>query len=98
MARNKRPLLSDETKMYLARIQGAGDRVRPGDYGLLTSREAGSFTKYAIMAAEQALAGQSPVVAPAVGATTPQGVPQQGATTPQVANQPGTVPFPTQRL
>jgi len=51
--------------MYLARIQGAGDRARPGDYGMLTSREAGSFTKYAIIAAEQALAGQSPVIDPA---------------------------------
>lgn len=48
--------------MYLARIQGAGDRARPGDYGQLTSREAGSFTKYAIIAAEQALAGQSPTI------------------------------------
>lgn len=58
----RRSLLSDETKMYFARIQGAGDRARPGDYGLLTSREAGNFTKYAIIAAEQALAGQSPTV------------------------------------
>jgi hypothetical protein len=59
MARNRRPLLSDETKLYLARLQGAGDRAKPGDYGLLTSREAGSFTKYAIIAAEQALAGSA---------------------------------------
>lgn len=63
MAR-RRSLLSDETKMYLARLQGAGDRAQPGDYGGLTSREAGSFTKYAIMAAEQALSGQAPTIAP----------------------------------
>ncbi len=59
MAR-RRSLLSDETKMYLARLQGAGDRVQPGDYGQLTSREAGNMVKYAIMAAQQALAGQTP--------------------------------------
>ncbi|MBP2019929.1 small acid-soluble spore protein F (minor alpha/beta-type SASP) [Symbiobacterium terraclitae] len=59
MAR-RRSLLSDATKMHLARLQGAGDRVQPGDYGMLTSREAGNMVKYAIQAAEQALAGQSP--------------------------------------
>lgn len=68
MAR-RRSLLSDETKMYLARLQGAGDRAQPGDYGMLTSKEAGSMVKYAIMAAEQALAGQTPTATP--GATTP---------------------------
>ncbi len=62
MARNRKSLLSDATKMRLAQVQGAGDRVRPGDYGNLTSREAGSFTKYAIIAAEQALASQAPAV------------------------------------
>lgn len=99
MARRRRSLLSDETKQYLAQIQGAGDRARPGDYGLLTSREAGSFTKYAIMAAEQALAGQAPVVAPATTTTTmPQVATQAGITTPQAVNQPGVAPFPTQRL
>lgn len=98
MARNKRSLLSDQTKMYLAQIQGAGNRARPGDYGLLTSKEAGSFTKYAIMAAEQALAGQTPAVNPTTNAPTPQGVPQPGFTTPQAAAQPGIAPFPTQRL
>lgn len=51
-------LLSEETKQYLARIQGAGDRVHPYDYGELTSREAGNFTKYAVALAEQALAEQ----------------------------------------
>ena len=35
--------------------QGVGDRVQPGDYGQLTSREAGNMVKYAIMAAQQAL-------------------------------------------
>lgn len=86
MAR-RRSLLSDETKMFLARLQGAGDRAQPGDYGGLTSREAGSMVKYAIMAAEQALAGQAPN-------TTTTAV----NTTPQAAAQPGTAPFPTQRL
>jgi small acid-soluble spore protein F (minor alpha/beta-type SASP) len=46
--------------MELARLQGAGDRVSPGDYGNLTSREAGNFVKYAIMAVEQRLAAQTP--------------------------------------
>lgn len=55
MSRRKQSLLSEETKQYLARIQGAGDRARPYDYGDLTSRETGSFTKYAIMAAESLL-------------------------------------------
>jgi hypothetical protein len=55
MSRRKQSLLSETTKQYLARIQGAGDRARPYDYGELTSREAGSFTKYAIMAAEALL-------------------------------------------
>lgn len=70
MARNRRSLLSDAAKVRLAQMQGAGDRVRPGDYGNLTSREAGSFTKYAIIAVEQALAGQSPpATAPAAQPT-----------------------------
>lgn len=60
MARNRRSLLSDATKMELARIQGAGDRVSPGDYGLLTSKEAGNFVKYAIASVEQRLAAQTP--------------------------------------
>lgn len=75
----RRSLLSDETKMYLAQVQGAADRARPGDYGLLTSREAGSFTKYAIMAAEQALAGQNPAGQIPAGQTPAPGAP--GATT-----------------
>ena len=58
MAR-RRSLLSEETKLHLARMQGAGDRVQPGDYGQLTSREAGNMVKYAIQIAEQALAGPS---------------------------------------
>lgn len=62
MARNRRSLLSDSTKMRLAQIQGAGNRVSPGDYGNLTSREAGSFTKYAIQVAEKALAGEAPTL------------------------------------
>jgi len=60
MARNRRSLLSDATKIRLAQIQGAGDRVSPGYYGNLTSKEAGSFTKYAVAAAEQALSGRAP--------------------------------------
>lgn len=64
MARNRRSLLSDSTKIYLAQLQGAGDRVAPGDYGNLTSREAGSLVKFAIAAAEQALAGTTPTVQP----------------------------------
>ena len=89
MAR-RRSLLSDETKMFLARLQGAGDRAQPGDYGGLTSREAGSMVKYAIMAAEQALAGQAPNTTAAPNTAV--------NTTPQAAAQPGTAPFPTQRL
>lgn len=60
MARNRRSLLSDATKMQLAQAQGAGNRVAPGDYGNLTSREAGNFVKFAIQAVEQRLAGQTP--------------------------------------
>jgi small acid-soluble spore protein F (minor alpha/beta-type SASP) len=59
VARNRRSLLSDSTKVLLASVQGAGDRVQPGYYGELTSKEAGSFTKYAIAAAERALSGQT---------------------------------------
>jgi small acid-soluble spore protein F (minor alpha/beta-type SASP) len=58
VARSRRSLLSDATKIHLAELQGAGDRVMPGYYGELTSRETGNFVKYAIMAAEEALAGQ----------------------------------------
>ena len=58
MARNRRSLLSDATKMELARAQGAEDRVEPGDYGALTSKEAGNFVKYALTVAEQSLAKQ----------------------------------------
>lgn len=60
MARNRKSLLSDATKLRFAQLEGAGDRVQAGYYGNLTSREAGSFTKYAIIAAEKALAGQTP--------------------------------------
>ncbi len=60
MARNRKSLLSDATKLRLAQLQGAGDRVQAGYYGNLTSREAGSFTKFAIIAAEKALAGENP--------------------------------------
>lgn len=58
MSKRNHSLLSEETKQYLARIQGAGDRVRPYDYGQLTSKEAGNFTKYAVAAAEELLASQ----------------------------------------
>jgi len=64
LARNRKSLLSDATKLRLAQMQGAGDRVTPGNYGNLTSREAGSFTKYAIIAAEQALAGGGAPIPP----------------------------------
>lgn len=60
MARNRRSLLSDSTKLELARAQGAGDRVSPGDYGGLTSKEAGNFVKYALTVAEQSLAENQP--------------------------------------
>jgi hypothetical protein len=56
VARNRPSLLSDATKLELARAQGAGDRVSPGDYGGLTSKEAGNFVKYALTVAEQTLA------------------------------------------
>jgi small acid-soluble spore protein F (minor alpha/beta-type SASP) len=63
LARN-RSFLSDATKMRLAQLQGAGDRVSPGDYGNLTSREAGNFVKYALAAAERSLADQTPIPQP----------------------------------
>ncbi|HYF91421.1 MAG TPA: small, acid-soluble spore protein, alpha/beta type [Symbiobacteriaceae bacterium] len=62
MARNRRSLLSDSTKIELARLQGAGDRVQPGDFGGLTSKEAGNLVKFAIAVAEQRLAANSPQV------------------------------------
>lgn len=55
VSKRNHSLLSEETKQYLARIQGAGDRAHPYDYGELTSREAGNFTKYAVAAAEELL-------------------------------------------
>ena len=64
MSRRRNSLLSDQTKQLLAQVQGAGDRVQPGYYGDLTSKEAGSFTKYAIAAAEHALSGQAPIPQP----------------------------------
>jgi hypothetical protein len=69
VARRRRSLLSDQTKLQLAQIQGAGDRVQPGYYGDLSSRETGSFTKYAIAAAERALAGQPAQPIPDNGVT-----------------------------
>lgn len=60
MARNRRSLLSDATKLALSRAQGAGDRVSPGDYGALTSKEAGNLVKYALTVAEQSLAAETP--------------------------------------
>ncbi len=57
--------------MYLAQLQGAGDRVEPGYYGNLTSREAGNLVKYAVMAAEQTLAGRQ--MGPQAGRGTGQG-------------------------
>lgn len=56
VSKRNHPLLSEGTKQYLARIQGAGDRAHPYDYGELTSRETGNFTKYAVAAAEELLA------------------------------------------
>ncbi len=58
MARNNRSLLSDETKLRLAAIQGAADRARPGDYGDLSSRECGNMVKLALQLAEQQLGGE----------------------------------------
>jgi small acid-soluble spore protein F (minor alpha/beta-type SASP) len=48
----------------LAQLQGAGDRVQPGYYGNLSSRENGNFVKYAIAAAERSMAGQAPTPTP----------------------------------
>lgn len=69
MARNNKSLLSDATKLRLAQAQGAGDRVRPGYYGNLTSREAGNLVKFAIATAEQTLAGGQVPPVPAPGGT-----------------------------
>lgn len=61
MAR-RRSLLSDQTKLQLAQVQGAGNRATPGYYGNLTSKEAGNLVKYAIYVAEQSIAGvQAPL-------------------------------------
>jgi small acid-soluble spore protein F (minor alpha/beta-type SASP) len=60
VARNRRSLLSDSTKVRLAQLQGAGDRVQPGYYGDLSSRENGNMVKFALAAAERSLAGQAP--------------------------------------
>jgi len=58
VAKNKGSLLSDETKLRLAAMQGAAGRARPGYYGDLSSRECGNMVKYALQLAEQQLAGQ----------------------------------------
>lgn len=54
----KRSILSDETKLRLAAIQGAGSRAQPGDYGNLSSRECGNMVKLAVQLAEQQLSNQ----------------------------------------
>jgi hypothetical protein len=65
VSRRRRSLLSDATKVKLAQVQGAGDRVLPGPYyGYLTSEETGNFVKLALSAAEHALNGEPPIPIP----------------------------------
>ena len=51
-------LMSDRTKYELAEELGFADKVRDGDWGKITTREAGSLVRAAIMKVEEMMARQ----------------------------------------
>ena len=51
-------LMSERTKYELAEELGFADKVRDGDWGKITTREAGSLVRAAIMKAEEMIARQ----------------------------------------
>lgn len=52
----RRSLMSDQLKYELAQELGFADKVQQGDWGNITTREAGNLVKAAIIRAEQQLA------------------------------------------
>ncbi len=51
-------LMSEKTKYELARELGFAHKVRNGDWGNITTREAGSLVRAAIMKTEELMAEQ----------------------------------------
>ncbi|MCK8828162.1 alpha/beta-type small acid-soluble spore protein [Natroniella acetigena] len=51
-------IMSDETKYELAEELGFADKVKDGDWGNITTREAGSLVKRAVEKTEKSLAQQ----------------------------------------
>ena len=51
-------IMSDETKYELAEELGFSHKVKNGDWGNITTREAGSLVKKAIEKAEEAMTQQ----------------------------------------
>jgi small acid-soluble spore protein F (minor alpha/beta-type SASP) len=59
MAR-RRSIMSDRLKYELAQELGFADKVKDGDWGNITTREAGSLVRAAIERAERAVAEERP--------------------------------------
>lgn len=57
----RRSLMSDQLKYELAQELGFAHKVQHGDWGNITTREAGNLVKAAIMRAEQQLASGVPM-------------------------------------
>lgn len=56
----RRPLMSDRLKYEIAQDLGFAHKVREGDWGNITTREAGNLVREAIRRAEQQMAAQTP--------------------------------------
>ncbi len=50
-------VMSDKTKYELAEELGFADKVKDGDWGNITTREAGSLVRRAIEKVEESMAG-----------------------------------------
>lgn len=57
----RRSLMSDQLKYELAQELGFAHKVQQGDWGNITTREAGNLVKAAIMRAERQLAAGVPM-------------------------------------
>ncbi len=57
----RRSLMSEQLKYELAQELGFAHKVQQGDWGNITTREAGNLVKAAIMRAEQQLAAGVPM-------------------------------------